>query len=63
MTSNEESIERRPKETTDRYGWEFRNMRRMIRDLLAYGFIAEEIKEMLQIDTKEYWNHTGRKRH
>ena len=52
MTSNEKSEDSRPKESLKdlkAYDPRLRNMRLMIRDLRAYGFSVEEVKEMLEI--------------
>lgn len=51
MMSNEDS---RPKERLKAYDPRLRNMRLMIRDLRAYGFSVEEVKEMLEIDQRTY---------
>ena len=54
MTSSKKYTDIHPKERLKAYDPKLRNMRRMIRDLRAYGFSVEEIKEMLEIDQRTY---------
>jgi DNA-binding transcriptional MerR regulator len=57
VMSNEKSEDSRPKESLKdlkAYDPRLRNMRLMIRDLRAYGFSVEEVKEMLEIDQRTY---------